>query len=137
MNKKLLAVLISATFSIVGCDKADVESNTPVESESSSMSKQLVQTDLDLIAKHLDIRVNHISNHITDKCVKGKTDDLCFEAQFILTANKDIPAGDWQIYYSQIAPLHNYDGELFQLSHKNGDLHTLTPTEKFKGLKQG
>ncbi|MDT0603126.1 family 20 glycosylhydrolase [Thalassotalea castellviae] len=138
MNKKLLSILFSVGVFIIGCEKAP---HTPVTSSQSKSDDQVLhkvrQSDLDELAQQLDVSFSLISNAVPEKCDKTKTDGLCFEASITLTPQKTILATDWQIYISQIAPLHNFDSEEFTFTHLNGDLHTITPTEKFKGFIKG
>ncbi|WP_286235949.1 family 20 glycosylhydrolase [Thalassotalea sediminis] len=139
MKLTVLSAMISAAFVMAGCG----ETTTPTSQQTQTAEVQatqmgaLTQQDIDTIADALQIQFILVTNQAGDKCDPNKTDGLCFEAQFKLTAKEDIPASGWQIYYSQIAPLHNADGNLFTLEHLNGDLHRLTPTEKFAGLKKG
>ncbi|MDO6447114.1 family 20 glycosylhydrolase [Colwellia sp. 1_MG-2023] len=138
MNKKLLCILFSAGIFTIGCEKAPQSPVTSAQSKSVEQGLHKVrQSDIDELAQELDISFTLISNAVTEKCDKNKTDGLCFEASITLTPQETILATDWQIYFSQIAPLHNFDSEEFTLTHINGDLHSLTPTEKFQGFIKG
>ncbi len=135
MNNKLLVILLAVSILILGCEKAS-EQSTPSDliSQKSEVLRQVTQKDIDQLAQDLDVKFNLISNAQKEKCDKNKTDGLCFEASITLSVPQNIPAIGWEIYFSQIAPLHNFDSEEFTLTHINGDLHKLTPTEKFEGF---
>lgn len=139
INKHVLPALISVTFMLFGCEQpqAPEAQNKHNIASSEEQMNALTQQDIDRIANSLQVTFVLVTNQAGDKCDKNKTDGLCFEAQFQLTATEDLPAAGWSIYYSQIAPLHNFDGELFTLEHLNGDLHRLTPTDKFTGINKG
>jgi hexosaminidase len=138
MNKKLLGILFTVGVFLTGCEKASEQSVSLAESaELKDEFHQVNQADLDELSNELKIEFTLLSNAVADKCDKTKTDGLCFEASISLMAPKTILATGWEIYFSQIAPLHNFDSEEFTLKHINGDLHTLTPTNKFKGFIKG
>ncbi|MDG1750829.1 MAG: family 20 glycosylhydrolase [Thalassotalea sp.] len=138
MNKKLLCILFTVGAFLAGCEKAPEQSAPLTKSaEHNDVLHQASQSDLDELANELEVEFTLISNAVSDKCEKTQTDGLCFEANISLTPQKTILANGWEIYFSQIAPLHNFDSEEFTLKHINGDLHTLTPTEKFKGFIEG
>lgn len=138
MNKKLLSLFFTVGVFLAGCEKASEQPAT-VAASAQVIDKlhQASQSDLDELANELSVKFTLISNAVTDKCEKAKTDGLCFEATISLTSDKTILATGWEIYFSQIAPLHNFDSEEFTLAHINGDLHTLIPNEKFKGFIAG
>ncbi|WP_241242154.1 family 20 glycosylhydrolase [Thalassotalea sp. G2M2-11] len=132
--KRLLALICVGTL-VSACGPSSVDA--PNDIKASTEVKPATQADIDNIAKSLDIKFNHISNQQKEQCRAELTDGSCYKAQFLLTAPQDLLVNDWAIYYSQVAPLHNYDGEQFHLEHLNGDLHRITPTEKFRGFKAG
>ena len=137
--KKNLFIIAMSLIAILGCEQSASEKSSMDETK--KHTKQTLtsasQTDIDAIAQHLVVQYDHITNVQDEKCNKTLTDGLCFEAKITFTSAKDIIANDWEIYYSQIAPLHNFDSSEFNLVHLNGDLHKLTPTEHFTGFKAG
>ncbi|WP_286271218.1 family 20 glycosylhydrolase [Thalassotalea hakodatensis] len=139
MKKNDFAALATAVVMLLGCGNPQAPSTQDEQPSETKMQQthSLTQQQLDNIATSLQVTFVLVTNQAGDKCDKNKTDGLCFEAQFQLTATEDLPAAGWSIYYSQIAPLHNFDGELFTLEHLNGDLHRLTPTDKFTGINKG
>ncbi|WP_448546507.1 family 20 glycosylhydrolase [Thalassotalea fusca] len=137
MNTKMLVSVIGTALLLGACDPVSKNVSTAQNQQVQSAESSMTQASIDNIASSLDIRYTLINNHQSEKCETALTDGLCFEAKFTLTANTDLPASGWEIYYSQIAPLHNYDSEHFQLVHINGDLHRLSPKAAFTGLKVG
>ena len=137
MNNKLFGLVFTVLIFLTGCEKSAeplINSSTLAANEAPSLANQ---TDVDQLANELKVEFTLVSNTVNDKCDKTKTAGLCFEASISLMSPKTILATGWEIYFSQIAPLHNFDGEEFTLTHLNGDLHKLTPTEKFKGFVAG
>jgi len=47
----------------------------------------------------------------------------------------DIPARGWELYFSHLTPIRRVENDEFSITHINGDLHRITPTEKFRGFK--
>jgi hexosaminidase len=138
MNKKLIGIFFTVGVFLTGCEKASNQTTTlTIPSQANNLLHQTSQSDIDELANELEVEFTLLSNVVTEQCDKTKTDGLCFEASISLTAKKTILATGWEIYFSQIAPLHNFDSEEFTLKHINGDLHTLAPTEKFKGFIEG
>jgi len=138
MNKSLLIIAILMAL-IIGCEQVNEKNNKTAEVKTDLAKKlsRATQQDIDDIAQFVGVKFDHISNMHTEKCDKGKTGGLCFEAKITFTAERDILATDWQIYYSQIAPLHNFDSDEFELTHINGDLHKIVPSSQFSGFKKG
>lgn len=139
MKKSLLAVVIATNAFLSGCEPAKENSQSLDVSNNTEQQQvdTLAQADIDNFARSLQVSFEHQSNQAGEKCETNKTDGLCFEAKLLLTTKKDLPASGWTIYYSQIAPLHNYNSDDFHLEHINGDLHKLTPKANFKGLRVG
>lgn len=82
-------------------------------------------------ASSLEITYQVVTNRSDDNCDKSQTDGLCFQAQLHLQSDVDFVATDWQIYFSNMAPVQQESSELFDITHVNGDLHRITPTDKF------
>ena len=135
MNKFKKVFLMASIGTLVGCN--DVPNKSVIEKSEPISIQSATQNDIDNIANNLTVSYELISNQQKEKCNKEMQGGLCFEAQISFTANTDINANNWQIFYSQIAPLHNFDSDEFTLEHINGDLHKLTPTDKFSGFKKG
>ncbi|GLX79160.1 beta-N-acetylhexosaminidase [Thalassotalea insulae] len=136
MNKSVILMMLVAV--LLGCEQVQQEnSSAPDQSSQQQQLSPATQQDIDNIANHLNVSFELLSNHPQQKCQANMSDGLCYEAQLTLTAKQDIYARQWQIYYSQIAPLHNFDSTEFTLKHLNGDLHSLVPNDNFTGFKAG
>lgn len=133
MKTTLLVALLPISLLFSGCNKGQ-EKEEITQELSTSSSTNISQQDINNIAQYLNVEFDLVSNAQKEKCDKTKTDGLCFEANIVFTPQKDIKASGWEIYFSQIAPLHNFDSEFFKLEHINGDLHKITPKETFTGF---
>ena len=64
-----------------------------------------------------------------------------FQAKVVINNKSGValPAGkgDWRIYIHSIRLLHASEAEGLRVSHVQGDLHEISPTEKFAGLAAG
>jgi len=131
-----IAFLLSLVLS--GCEQQhdNIEQNTGVSSVVSSLHSAK-QTDIDNIAKNLDIKYRVVSNIPTEKCDAEISDGACFEVVLSLTATEAIRANNWSIYFSQISPVQSYESDQFTITHLNGDLHQIALSETFSGFKQG
>jgi len=134
MKKSMLALVIATVGVVSACSD-----NSSKETEATSVVQVALanagQAEIDAIAAQLDIKYELISNRQKEKCDEENTGGLCFEAKLTLTAKEDINVKGWQIYYSQIAPLHNYDSEDLLVEHLNGDMHRISLKDNFTGLK--
>lgn len=63
-----------------------------------------------------------------DECYLSK-----IHLQYPQDFNPDIKA--WGIYFSQLTPVQVDYSDEFTINHINGDLHRITPTDKFTGFK--
>ncbi len=131
-----IAFLLSLLLS--GCEQQhdSIEKNTGVSSVVSSLHSAK-QTDIDNIAKNIDIKYRVVSNIPTDKCDAEISDGACFEVVLSLTATEAIRANNWSIYFSQISPVQSFESDQFTIKHLNGDLHQIALSETFSGFKQG
>ncbi len=139
MNKNVLCFLLLSIVSTLGCEQSvnqDVDSVTKNTAEQHQLSPA-GQTDIDNLAEQLEIKFELLTNLPSAGCDENITDGLCYLAKLSLTAKQDIHVDGWQIFYSQIAPIHNVDQGEFTISHLNGDLHKISLTEQFSGFKQG
>ncbi len=142
MRKKLLTVVIATMISVVGCSQDEQPSKLTQKNAQLNVVKTInlvnaKQEDLNNIADHLDIRYRLITNIPSDKCDKNIADGYCFEVELSLTAKQAIKVNSWQIYFSHIAPIQPLSTEAFVLEHINGDLHSISLTDNFKGFTQG
>lgn len=134
----LSTLALSLSLVITGCEKKQdeiVAQDLSVSSSASSMHSA-TQTDIDTIAKNLDVTYRVMSNIPSDKCDAEVSDGACFEVELTLTATQAITANNWSIYFSQISPVQSYESDHFSIRHLNGDLHQITLSEKFSGFKE-
>jgi hexosaminidase len=111
MKKLLLLLLISSWLS--GCDSAPV-------------IHKISQTELDQLAKNLQLTVTVDDNLKVKDCQSGEQAQ-CYLAHFELTFPETVDSKNWTIYFSQTAPI-SWDGsEDFDIQHINGDLHVIKP----------
>ena len=139
MNKKLLALLITASTTLMACEQAP-QTNTSPESATAQVENRLnraTQINLDDIATSLKVSYKVLTNIPSNKCDKNKADGFCFEVELSFTAAKAIESNSWDIHFSQIAPIQSSESEEFSVVHINGDLHKISLKEAFKGFKAG
>jgi hexosaminidase len=122
------------TCTLLLLSACDIAQKTP---ETSALLKQATQSDIDLIARNLDIKYRLITNEPTDKCDQSKGDGHCFEVELSLTATAPILAKDWSIHFSQVAPVQSFESDEFLLQHINGDLHKIDLSPAYQGFEQG
>ena len=139
MNKKLLALLITASTTLIACGPTE-QSNTNIPSVKASVGMPLskaTQSDIDDIAATLDVKYKVLTNIPTDKCDKSKADGLCFEAELSFTASQAINSHEWVVHFSVIAPIQSFESDEFKVEHINGDLHKISLKDDFKGFNAG
>ncbi|MEY0302562.1 beta-N-acetylhexosaminidase [Providencia manganoxydans] len=117
-----LALLISATLF-----------STIVSAEQSST--QVV----DALA-NIDVKINVIDNqageHGIDCAALGADWAACNRVDITLTNGSDaIESDDWALYFHSIRQILKQDNPQFKITHVTGDLHKITPTSQFKGIK--
>jgi len=95
------------------------------------------QADVNNIANNLQIKHRVVTNIPSDKCKQDIADGKCFEVELTLNAIQAITANDWQIHFSQIAPIQSFESTEFSVKHINGDLHQISLTENFRGFVEG
>ena len=140
MNKNFLALLISASAAITGCEQSSQSTSSPATVQQSMQASKVTtanQQDVDNISSSLDIKYQVVTNIPTDKCDKTKADGLCYEAQITFTASEAITANGWNIHFSHIAPIQSFDSEEFTVKHINGDLHKISLKPGYKGFEKG
>ncbi|MCC2617308.1 carbohydate-binding domain-containing protein [Aestuariibacter halophilus] len=82
------------------------------------------------IAAQLDVKYQVISN-LNNQC---HHDGDCYDAQLLLRLPFDSSTTDWAIYFSNTKPIRFDDSPLFDITHLNGDVHRLSPTDAFSGF---
>jgi hexosaminidase len=139
MNKKILALLITASTTLIACEPASLTSsdNPSATQVAKNGLSQITQTDIDDIAVTLDVKYKVLTNIPTDKCDKNIADGFCFEVELSFTAAQAIMSKGWNIHFSQIAPIQSFESDEFFVEHVNGDLHKISLKENFKGFTAG
>lgn len=138
MNRKLLALLITATSTLIACGPKPQSMNDTLPVIASLNSPiSATQTDIDDIAATLNVKYKVLTNIPSDKCDKNIADGNCFEVELSFTATQSITSNDWHIHFSQIAPIQSFESDEFSVVHINGDLHKISLNEKFKGFTAG
>ena len=86
------------------------------------------QAELDSLAKSMVARLEILDNRPA-ACPQQR--DGCFLSELSLTMpqqiGSDLAGGDFQIYFSSVAPIIQVDSDLFAVRLINGDLHVLEP----------
>jgi hexosaminidase len=137
MNKKILALTIAASLSLVGCEKAPKQAVDNGEKINLQAIYSVTQNDIDKIAQNLDVNYRVVTNIPTDECDSKVADGACFEVELTFTAKKAIAAKDWTIHFSQIAPIQSFESDAFSVKHLNGDLHQISLKDTFSGFTAG
>ncbi|TRX55671.1 family 20 glycosylhydrolase [Thalassomonas sp. M1454] len=132
MNKKLfLSNACIAGMLMAGC--SDINNSADSASTSSANSQEQVIN----FSNSLKVNYQLISNIADENCNAQRAEGNCFLVELSFTPEQDFTSSDWAIYYSQINPVQSDASDEFDISHVNGDLHKITPTENFKGFVAG
>ncbi|QYJ85239.1 carbohydate-binding domain-containing protein [Shewanella mesophila] len=134
MNNKLVAVAVMLSLSCVACNESRSQ-NSDIASQSSSVA-HLTQNQLNEFADSLVVTYKTVTNY-PEQCTTSGVDGRCFAAQITLTPKAELPTRDWAIYYSQMRPVKQVSSDQFNIKHIKGDLHQITPTDKFGGFNKG
>jgi hexosaminidase len=96
-----------------------------------------VQKALDSTASALYVTTSLVENKISDSkadCPWG----FCYKAEITIKNNsKHAVNADWAMYFSSIHRILDTRGDAFKITHIDGDLHKISATDKFTGLKAG
>ncbi|MFT5295490.1 MAG: hexosaminidase [Colwellia sp.] len=136
-----LVCYLAIIFNITGCEQASNNVITASQNENKlnpgiALHKANKQ-DIDVIAESLGVKYKVLTNTPTEKCDKSKATGLCFEAELSFTASQVINSNEWNIHFSQIAPIQSFESEEFSVEHVNGDLHKVSLKDNFKGFAAG
>jgi len=137
INKKILALTIAASLSLIGCDKSPQPAIDTGEKINLQAIYSVTQQDVDNIAQGLDVNYRVVTNIPSDKCDSKVADGACFEVELSFTAKQAIAAKDWTIHLSQIAPIQSFESKDFTVKHLNGDLHLIRLKDSFSGFSKG
>ncbi|WP_286271021.1 family 20 glycosylhydrolase [Thalassotalea hakodatensis] len=123
-------------FAIAGCSQEGTVSK--VDTDKPSKLASIDQASLDTLATTLDVKYQVLSNIETDCPDRdGKAVKHCFSAHIKFTSPEDINVNDWHIYYSQVYPIYAGKSDTLDIEFYNGDIHQISPTDKFSGFKAG
>ena len=134
MNKKTLALIIVVTLTLLGCEQVNKQQVNKTSVGQQKVTHVATQTDIDKIAKNLEVNYRVVTNIPTDKCDSKIADGACFEVELTFTAKQAIAAKDWTIHFSQIAPIQSFESDDFTVKHLNGDLHQISLQDNFSGF---
>ena len=133
MKLTVAASAIVLAIGMMACSKPD----SSVSSQTSHGADVLVQPKLKQFADGLQVKYRVVTNVPDDGCDKAIGDGRCFQAEIDLTSAQDFNHSDWAIYFSQMRPIQSVQSDEFVITHIQGDLHKITPSERFRGFKQG
>ncbi|WP_076416067.1 family 20 glycosylhydrolase [Shewanella sp. UCD-KL12] len=117
MHKKILISL----FTLLSA------SSHAVQTDSAQQSLQQFASQLMVKHEFVDSHPQHCPNDL----------DECYLSKIHLQTPQDTKVGvkDWGIYFSQLTPVQLAHSDEFTITHINGDLHRIAPTEQFSGFK--
>ncbi|MBC3765712.1 family 20 glycosylhydrolase [Neptunicella marina] len=95
-------------------------------SPNQSSSDKLDQTQVNTLAKDMDVSLTVKSNVNVENC-PSKDNNQCYLAELTLTFPQDINSDDWKIYFSNTSPIAWDGSNEFDITRINGDLHTIVP----------
>ncbi|MCT7941190.1 family 20 glycosylhydrolase [Shewanella holmiensis] len=127
----LSAIMMS--LSLTACSPSQSTVSTTTSATASWQQSHLAE-----FADQLIVKYRLVSNLPEEACpADAKADERCFIAEIDFTSPKDMLHGDWEIYFSQMRPIQTVLNDEFVIERVKGDLHRLTPTDKFGGFKAG
>ena len=137
MKLKLLTATITLVLVTIGCsENSVVDDKSSIVQAKADASLAMTQTRLNQLGETLDVKYRLLTN-FPEGCPTAGVDGRCFSAQIDLTSSVDLTSSDWAIYYSQMRPVQDVLSDEFTITRVKGDLHKITPTTSFKGLKKG
>ncbi|MBD2826639.1 beta-N-acetylhexosaminidase [Xenorhabdus szentirmaii] len=125
-----LAAFITAV-GFMGSTHAEMSSAAPLQ-----MSSQQVVDSLSQLKVNFRVLDNQAGAHGTDCAILGADSAACNRVIITLSnGDQAIVSSDWEIYFHSIRQILKLEHDQYKITHVTGDLHKLTPTEKFKGIK--
>ncbi|MBU2894281.1 carbohydate-binding domain-containing protein [Colwellia sp. D2M02] len=138
MNKKILALTIAASFTLLGCEQPINSQQADIPAaEQLKILHSATQIDVDNIAENLQVKYRLNTNIPSEHCDSAIENGTCYEAELSFNASTIINAKDWFIYFSHIAPIQSFESDEFSIEHINGDLHRISLQNGFSGFKAG
>ncbi|MCG9745624.1 family 20 glycosylhydrolase [Shewanella sp. Isolate8] len=137
MNNKLIPITLLMSLGLIACSQP---TTTQVPKDEGAAAQQVVDSEpqqaLHQFATSLAVNYHTLTNY-PQQCTSSGVDGRCFAAQIELIPGVDFDRKDWAIYYSQMRPVKQVLSDAFELTQVKGDLHRITPTDKFKGFYKG
>ena len=99
----------------------------------SSNAIALEQVDLDKMSRQLDVKYTLLEANATCPAHVAQ----CYLSELALTLPYDLSDKSWVIYFSQLMPIIHGSNQQFDITHINGDLHKISPSESFTGFIAG
>jgi len=133
-------IFTSALVLVTSACQQDTKETAKIISDAAEADQitTINQAQLDNLAETLQVDYRALSNIETDCPEKnGVAIKHCFSAEISFTSAEDVLVNDWQIYYSQVYPVYAAASERLSVKHLNGDIHRITPHDKFSGFKSG
>ncbi|QIR15188.1 family 20 glycosylhydrolase [Shewanella aestuarii] len=133
----LSAIMMSLTMA--ACSPVDSNSsNGSVQANEVATSEHWYAESVKKFADTVLIKYRLVTNLPQEACPENaKPDERCFIAEIDFTSNNDMLLGNWEIYFSQMRPVQTVLSDEFNIERVQGDLHRITPSDKFKGFKAG
>ncbi|WP_196138862.1 family 20 glycosylhydrolase [Aliikangiella sp. G2MR2-5] len=127
--------VILCLLSLFSCNQ---NSNVIVNEKNSDTinTATLNQNELKLLAEALRLKYTVIDNRPDEKCDQAQADGNCFSAEISLSLPFDSNNRNWQIYFSNMSPVQKDFSPEFSISHVQGDLHKIEPSNQFKGFRK-
>ncbi len=104
----------------------------PNRDTSEAVAIELDQAQLDRFADTLIVKYTVLNNRVKDVCGDS---GRCFSVQIDLSVREDFAATGWQMYFSQLFPVHKVESEEFEVETINGDLNRIVPNGNFDGFR--
>ncbi len=137
MNNKLIPLALLFSLGLPACSQqASLEASKPESAQTQISVKAPAQQALHQFATSLDVTYSTLTNY-PEQCTSAGVDGRCFAAQIRLLPGTDFAEKDWAIYYSQMRPVKEVLTDEFELIQVKGDLHRISPTDKFAGFQKG
>lgn len=136
MNNKLIPITLLMSLGLLGCGQPTTNQIAKDEGAAAQqVSESSAQQALHQFATSLAVNYHTLTNY-PQQCTSTGVDGRCFAAQIELVPGVDFDRKDWAIYYSQMRPVKQVLTDAFELTQVKGDLHRITPTERFSGFQK-
>ena len=124
-NRLAISISVLALLSACG-DNAKAPDSSAVDKRDVLSAAQFADS---LVVKH-----EVISNRASALCDPKQTEGMCYQASIKLTSPGHFSENGWKIYFSNMSPIQLDQSDEFDVTHINGDLHSIAPTTAFNGF---